>query len=119
MQYLQLKCCRLGTEDSVNKSVSIFSTLSQNLNSVWLLQALTSASANDIVNLERMETLGDSFLKLMSSLYLFKHHKNMNEGNLTCIKGKHIGNCNLYYCGVKRRLGGLMKVCCGYTVLCK
>jgi dsRNA-specific ribonuclease len=83
------------------------------------LQALTSASANDIVNLERMETLGDSFLKLMSSLYLFKHHKYMNEGELTSIKGKHIGNRNLYHCGVKRKLGGLMKVCCGYTVFCK
>jgi len=91
----------------------------QNLNSLWFLQALTSASANDIMNLERMETLGDSFLKLISSLYLFKHHKRMNEGELTCIKGRHIGNCNLYYCGVKRRLGGLMKVCCGYTFFCK
>jgi len=28
VQYLQLKCRRLGTEDSVNKSISIFSTLS-------------------------------------------------------------------------------------------
>lgn len=75
-----------------------------------ILQALTSASANDIINLERLETLGDSFLKLMSSLNLFQHHKCMNEGELTCFKGKHVGNRNLYYCGVNRKLGGLMKV---------
>jgi endoribonuclease Dicer len=109
----------LVAEDSVNKSITIFSTLSSKPDHFWLLQALTSASANDIVNLERFETLGDSFLKIMSSLYLFKHHKNMNEGELTCLKGKHIGNRNLYYCGKHRKLGGLMKVCCGYTVFCK
>jgi endoribonuclease Dicer len=60
-----------------------------------ILQALTTALANDIVNLERLETLGDSFLKLMSSLYLFQHHKCMTEGELTCLKGKHVGNRNL------------------------
>jgi dsRNA-specific ribonuclease len=84
-----------------------------------MLQALTSASANDIINLERLETLGDSFLKLMSSLNLFQHHKCMNEGELTCFKGKHVGNRNLYYCGVNRKLGGLMKVCCDSSLICK
>jgi dsRNA-specific ribonuclease len=107
------------TEDSSVNPFPLSSHGYQNLIILRLLQALTSASANDIVNLERMETLGDSFLKLMSSLYLFKHHKCMNEGELTYYKGKHIGNRNLYYCGVNRGLGGLMKVCCGYAVFCK
>ncbi|XP_069680713.1 endoribonuclease Dicer isoform X2 [Periplaneta americana] len=75
-----------------------------------ILQALTSASANDIINLERLETLGDSFLKFMSSWYLFLTNIHEDEGKLTCVKGKHIGNRNLYYCGVYRKLGGLMKV---------
>jgi endoribonuclease Dicer len=73
------------------------------------LQALTSASANDIVNLERFETLGDSFLKLMSSLFLFLQYK-VDEGQLTLVKNKIVGNLNLYYCGVYRKLGGIMKV---------
>ncbi|PNF18314.1 hypothetical protein B7P43_G14501 [Cryptotermes secundus] len=75
-----------------------------------ILQALTSSSANDILNLERLETLGDSFLKLMSSLYLFRRYGLVNEGKLTCIKGKMVGNRNLYYIGDARKLGGLMKV---------
>ncbi|XP_021927095.1 endoribonuclease Dicer-like isoform X2 [Zootermopsis nevadensis] len=75
-----------------------------------ILQALTSASANDIVNLERLETLGDSFLKLMSSLLLFTEYKLLGEGQLTEVKGKIIGNRNLYYCGIKQNLGGIMKV---------
>jgi dsRNA-specific ribonuclease len=75
-----------------------------------LLQALTSASANDIVNLERLETLGDSFLKLMSSLFLFLHYTLVDEGQLTQVKGKLIGNQNLCYCGVNRNLEGIMKV---------
>jgi endoribonuclease Dicer len=75
-----------------------------------ILQALTSSSANDILNLERLETLGDSFLKLMSSLYLFRRYGLVNEGKLTCIKGKLVGNRNLYYIGNARKLGGLMKV---------
>jgi endoribonuclease Dicer len=75
-----------------------------------ILQALTSSSANDILNLERLETLGDSFLKLMSSLYLFRRYELVNEGKLTCIKGKLVGNRNLYYIGDARKLGGLMKV---------
>jgi endoribonuclease Dicer len=74
------------------------------------LQALTSASANDILNLERLETLGDSFLKLISSLYLFRRYELVNEGQLTYIKGKLIGNQNLFYIGEARKLGGLMKV---------
>jgi endoribonuclease Dicer len=83
-----------------------------------LLQALTSSSANDILNLERLETLGDSFLKLMSSLFLFRRYKLVNEGQLTCIKGKLVGNRNLYYIGDARKLGGLMKVGpCVCTVL--
>jgi endoribonuclease Dicer len=76
------------------------------------LQALTSASANDTVNLERLETLGDSFLKLMSSLFLFLQYK-LDEGQLTQVKGKLIGNRNLYYCGVDRNLGKIMKVLSG------
>jgi endoribonuclease Dicer len=82
------------------------------------LQALTSSSANDILNLERLETLGDSFLKLMCSLYMFRRYELVNEGKLTCIKGKLVGNRNLYYIGDARKLGGLMKVgFCASTVL--
>lgn len=75
-----------------------------------VLAALTTINSNDTFDLERPETLGDSFLKFAASLYL--HHKfpNMNEGQLTNIKGKLISNRNLYYAGAKFNLGGRMKV---------
>jgi endoribonuclease Dicer len=75
-----------------------------------ILQALTISSANDTLNLERLETLGDSFLKLTSLLYLFRRYELVNEGKLTYIKGKLVGNQNLYHIGDARKLGGLMKV---------
>ena len=77
---------------------------------VCLFQALTSASANDVVNLERLETLGDSYLKFMASFFLFLHLDEMDEGKLTEIKGKMIGNRNLYYSGVHHKLSGYLKV---------
>lgn len=44
--------------------------------------ALTTSLANDVVDMERLETLGDSFLKLASSLYLFSSYT-IAEGKLT------------------------------------
>ncbi|KAI5634355.1 hypothetical protein NE865_12903 [Phthorimaea operculella] len=75
-----------------------------------ILAAITTINSHDAFNLERTETLGDSFLKFAAGLYL--HHKfpQMNEGQLTNIKGRLIGNRNLYYAGAKVQLGGRMKV---------
>ncbi|XP_014251027.1 endoribonuclease Dicer isoform X2 [Cimex lectularius] len=74
-----------------------------------LLQVLTSKSGCDIINYERLETLGDSFLKFIVSLSLFTYFK-LDEGKLTQVKGKIVGNRNLFYCGNHINLGSLMKV---------
>ncbi|XP_043502989.1 endoribonuclease Dicer isoform X2 [Polistes fuscatus] len=76
---------------------------------VLIIQALTTAG-NDVFDLERLETLGDSYLKFISSLYLYTHYPTYNEGRLTALKGKIIGNRNLYYCGTKKSIPGYMKV---------
>ncbi|XP_015183335.1 PREDICTED: endoribonuclease Dicer isoform X2 [Polistes dominula] len=76
---------------------------------VLITQALTTAG-NDVFDLERLETLGDSYLKFISSLYLYTHYPTYNEGRLTALKGKIIGNRNLYYCGTKKSIPGYMKV---------
>lgn len=60
-------------------------------------------------DLERLETLGDSYLKFATSLYLFNTFPRFNEGHLTAMKGKIIGNRNLYYCGAKRNIPGRIK----------
>ncbi|XP_013149103.1 PREDICTED: endoribonuclease Dicer [Papilio polytes] len=75
-----------------------------------ILAALTTIKSHDNFNLERAETLGDAFLKFAASLYLFHKFPTLNEGQLTNIKGRLIGNRNLYYAGEKIRLGGRMKI---------
>jgi dsRNA-specific ribonuclease len=47
--------------------------------------ALTTTSANDSLNMERLETLGDSYLKLTTSLYLYTKFE-LSEGKLTEVK---------------------------------
>lgn len=79
-------------------------------NSSLIFQALTSKMSNDVMNLEILETLGDSFLKYFTSLFLTETFPKFPEGHLTSIKGKIIGNRNLYYCGYMRRIPGMIKV---------
>lgn len=74
-----------------------------------IFEALCTAKANDIVNLERYETLGDSFLKLIVSLYITLKFPKYDEGKATILKSKLISNNNLYYAGVKKELGGILK----------
>lgn len=71
--------------------------------------ALSAAEANDIVNLERLETLGDSFLKLIASLYIIFKFPIFNEGKCTSLKGRLVSNKNLYYAGVGKNLGGILR----------
>ena len=61
-----------------------------------LLQCLTLKSSNDSFDLERYEILGDCFLKLNTSLYIYCMFKGTNEGNLTYLKSHRVSNRNLY-----------------------
>lgn len=74
-----------------------------------IYRALTTAKANDIMNLERLETLGDSFLKMIVSVYLFLRFPTFSEGELTTLKGRIVSNKNLYYLAVKKNLNGLLR----------
>nr|BAX36482.1 Dicer3 [Planococcus kraunhiae] len=74
-----------------------------------IFQALTPAGCNDILDLERLETLGDSFLKFAVSVTVFREHITSNEGYLTTLKGKLVGNRNLFYCGDRFNLASFIK----------
>lgn len=67
-----------------------------------LLKALTPLSANDCVNLERLELLGDSFLKLATSVNLFCSRSSHHEGRLTMARQRRISNFNLWYLARKK-----------------
>lgn len=73
-----------------------------------MYQALTANKANDIVNLERLETLGDSFLKYIATAYIFVRFPNYDEGRATSLKGRLISNKNLYYLAKSKNIGGIM-----------
>ncbi|KAL7019743.1 hypothetical protein ACKWTF_011228 [Chironomus riparius] len=73
-----------------------------------ILQALTMSNANDGINLERLETIGDSFLKYAITTYLYCTYENVNEGKLSYLRSKQVSNLNLYRLGRKKILGESM-----------
>ncbi|XP_011300777.1 endoribonuclease Dicer [Fopius arisanus] len=75
-----------------------------------IMYALTTKPARDAFNLERLETLGDSFLKYIVSAYLFERYPLYTEGKLTIFKGQVIGNRHLFYCGENKSIPGSLKI---------
>jgi endoribonuclease Dicer len=73
-----------------------------------ILQALTMSNANDGINLERLETIGDSFLKYSITTYLYCTYENVNEGKLSYLRSKQVSNLNLYRLGRRKILGESM-----------
>ncbi|XP_076750079.1 endoribonuclease Dcr-1 [Xylocopa sonorina] len=73
-----------------------------------ILQALTMSNANDGINLERLETIGDSFLKYAITTYLYCTYDNIHEGKLSHLRSKQVSNLNLYRLGRQKMLGESM-----------
>ena len=71
------------------------------------IEVFSAKSAHDVVNSERLETLGDAFIKFAVSSYLHLRSSDssataeispycLTEGHLTVIKGQLVSNYNLY-----------------------
>lgn len=73
-----------------------------------LLMAITRKSAGDAFDMERLELLGDSFLKFSVSFYLLDQHMAWNEGCLTALKGRLVSNRNLCYHAIQLGLPGML-----------
>lgn len=73
-----------------------------------ILQALTMSNANDGINLERLETIGDSFLKYAITTYLYCTYEDVHEGKLSHLRSKQVSNLNLYRLGRKKVFGESM-----------
>ena len=73
-----------------------------------ILQSLTMSNSNDAINLERLETIGDSFLKYATTSYLFCVNTSVHEGRLSHLRSKYVSNLNLYRLGKKKGLGQFM-----------
>ena len=75
-----------------------------------ILEALTCKSARDYLNMERFETMGDSFLKLATIEYFHSKGPELPEGCLTEIKSQHVSNYNLYRLAKNLDLGNRIQV---------
>ncbi|KAG9509225.1 Endoribonuclease Dicer, partial [Fragariocoptes setiger] len=73
-----------------------------------ILHALTMSNASDGINLERLETVGDSFLKYSITAYLYCSYPSMHEGKLSFLRSREISNLNLYNLGRAKNLGTMM-----------
>lgn len=60
-----------------------------------IIQALTMSNANDFFNLERLETIGDSFLKFAISIYLYRMYPGIHEGKLSYLRSIQVQYCLL------------------------
>lgn len=69
-----------------------------------IIQTLTMSNANDFFNLERLETIGDSFLKFAITVYLYCTYPGIHEGKLSYLRSIQVSNYNLYKLGKKKGL---------------
>ena len=73
-----------------------------------ILKALTTSNASDFFSLERLETIGDSFIKFAVTVHLFCRHKRIHEGKLSHLRSHQACNSNLYRLGIKKGLAERM-----------
>lgn len=69
-----------------------------------LLEAFTCTTANVAMDYERLELLGDSFLKFIASLDVFINYPLKHEGQLHCQRVRIIGNRTMYHAAKQRDL---------------
>jgi endoribonuclease Dicer len=77
-------------------------------NDSLLLQALIPRGATDSVDLERLETLGDAFLKFSTTVFLYHDRVVAHEGKLSMARSRRVCNQNLYRLAKKRGITKLI-----------
>lgn len=73
-----------------------------------LKEALTIKSATNELNLERLEFLGDIFLKFITCSLLFHHYPDSVVGELCLMKNQFVSNKNLYTISRRKQILGYM-----------
>lgn len=69
-----------------------------------IVQGLTLTKASDSWNIERLETIGDSFIKFTCSLYLFFQYPDYDEMKFDCLKTSLINNKNLFKIAMEKNI---------------
>ncbi|KNA22477.1 hypothetical protein SOVF_033880 isoform A [Spinacia oleracea] len=74
-----------------------------------VLEALTTEKCHERFSLERLEVLGDSFLKFAVGRHLFLKHEAFDEGQLTRRRSNLVNNSNLCKLAIKNKLQGYIR----------
>ena len=72
-----------------------------------ILEALTLAKTHEGFDMERLETIGDSILKLVISIYVYGETSSdrCDEGRLSLMRMRQINNKHLFKLGQKKSIG--------------
>ncbi|XP_066370004.1 endoribonuclease Dicer homolog 2a-like isoform X3 [Miscanthus floridulus] len=74
-----------------------------------ILEALTAKKCNEEFSQESLETLGDSFLKYITTQHLFSKYRHQHEGTLTKMKKNLISNAALCELACSNNLVGYIR----------
>ncbi|KAK9269302.1 hypothetical protein L1049_001073 [Liquidambar formosana] len=69
-----------------------------------VLEALTTEKCNECFSLERLEVLGDAFLKFAVGRHLFILHDSLDEGELTRKRSNAVNNSNLFKLAIRSNI---------------
>lgn len=69
-----------------------------------ILEALTTEKCLERISLERLEVLGDAFLKYIVGRHNFISYEGLDEGQLTRRRSAIVNNSNLYELSIRRNL---------------
>ncbi|XP_018499676.2 endoribonuclease Dicer homolog 2 [Pyrus x bretschneideri] len=96
---------------AVNLKQMILDHLPQNVTipTIKVLESITTQGCQENLDLESLETLGDSFLKYAASQQFFKTCQNDREGLLSEYKEKIISNLSLGKLGCDSKISGFIR----------
>ncbi|CAI8584290.1 unnamed protein product [Vicia faba] len=74
------------------------------ISALRVLEALTTEKCQERFSLERLEVLGDAFLKFAVGRHFFLLHDSLHEGDLTSKRSNVVNNSNLFKLAIRRNL---------------
>ncbi|KAK7329981.1 hypothetical protein VNO77_24164 [Canavalia gladiata] len=74
------------------------------ISALRVLEALTTEKCQERFSLERLEVLGDAFLKFVVARHFFLKHDSFHEGDLTKRRSNVVNNSNLFKLAIRRNL---------------
>ncbi|KAK4798282.1 hypothetical protein SAY86_030608 [Trapa natans] len=74
-----------------------------------VLEALTTEKCQERISLERLEILGDAFLKFAVGRHLFLLQDTLDEGQLTRKRSNSVNNSTLFKLAIRRNLQGYIR----------